>query len=280
MELIPITLEDWKMDAGACFGVIPKSLWSKVYPDQTDNLLHITNRSLLIKQSDRLILIDTGYGSKQPDKYYQYKYLFNQKGIEVALQENNIECKDITDVLLTHLHDDHVGGASKRVGKEIVDLFPNATYWVSAAQWLWATHPNKRESAAYFSENHTVLENSGRLNKVTKSGEYIPGIEFRIYNGHTEGQIIPMINYNGKKVVYTADFIPSSAHIPLVYIAAVDIKPLEVLEEKEAFLEEASGNGYILFFEHDYYYETCKIEKTERGYKAIHQNTLKGNTIE
>lgn len=279
MELIPITIEDWKMDAGACFGVIPKSLWSKVYPKQTDNLLHITNRSLLIKQSDRLILIDTGYGCKQSDKYYQYKYIFNQSGIEVALKKKNIECKDITDVLLTHLHDDHVGGASKRVGEKIIDLFPNATYWVSAKQWSWATHPNKRESAAYFPENHTVLENSGRLNKITKSGEHIPDIEFRIYNGHTDGQIIPIINYNGIRIVYAADFIPSSAHIPLVYIASVDIKPLEVLKEKEVFLEEASRNGYILFFEHDYYHETCKIEKTERGYKAILLNSLKANII-
>jgi len=280
MELIPITIEDWKMDSGACFGVIPKSLWSKVYPEQPDNMLMLTNRSLLIRQSDRLILIDTGYGSKQHDKYYQYKYLFNQKGIEAALEEKSITCNDITDVILTHLHDDHVGGASKRDEEGIVDLFPNATYWVSSAQWSWAKSPNKRESAAFFPENHTVLENSNRLIKVEKNGEYIPGIEFRIYNGHTEGQIIPIIDYNGKKVVFTADFIPSSAHIPLVYIASVDIKPLEVLEEKEAFLEEAYRNRYLLFFEHDFYHETCKIEKTERGYKAIFHNTLLANTTE
>lgn len=274
MELISVITEEWKMDAGACFGVIPKSLWSKVYPEDEENLLKLCNRLLVIKSEDRIVLIDTGYGDKQNEKYYRYKYIYDRKEITEALKEKGIKAEDITDVLLTHLHDDHVGGATKLINDTVLEVFPNAHYWVSKAQWDWAHNPNKRERAAYFPVNHKVLEKSGRITCVKEEGEHIPGIFFRIYNGHTRGQIIPEVRYYGQKIVYMADFVPSSAHIPLVYIAAVDVEPLKVLEEKEAYLKEAAKEGHILFFEHDHYFEACTVEDTEKGFKVKARGTL------
>jgi len=274
MELIPIVTEEWKMDAGACFGVIPKALWSKVYPEGDDNLLKICNRLLIVKTENRVILIDTGYGDKQSEKYYHYKYIGEIKEITEALQEKGIAANEVTDVLLTHLHDDHVGGATRLEGEEVIEVFPNAHYWVSKAQWDWAHFPNMRERAAYFPNNHKVLEDSGRITLIEKEGEHIPGIWFRIYDGHTRGQIVPEINYNGRKVMYMADFIPSSAHVPLVYIAAVDVEPLKVLEEKEAYLREAARDKHILFFEHDHYTEACTVEETDKGFAVKERGTL------
>ena len=274
MNLIPVITEEWKMDAGACFGVIPKSLWSKVYPDGEDNLLKICNRLLVIKADDRVILIDTGYGDKQNEKYYRYKYIYERTEITEALKKTGISPDEITDVLLTHLHDDHVGGATRLENENVVEVFPNAHYWVSKSQWDWAHNPNKRERAAYFPINHKVLEESGRITRVETEGEHIPGIYFRIFDGHTRGQIVPEISYKGRKVVYMADFIPSSAHIPLVYIAAVDVEPLKVLEEKEAYLTEAATEGHILFFEHDHYFEACTVEETEKGFAVKERGAL------
>ncbi|MDD3011442.1 MAG: MBL fold metallo-hydrolase [Bacteroidia bacterium] len=274
MELIPLVTEEWKMDAGPCFGVIPKSLWSKVYPEAGNNLLNICNRLLVVKTENRVVLIDTGYGDKQSGKYYQYKYIYKQKEITKALKEVGIGADEITDVLLTHLHDDHVGGATKREGEKVTEVFPKARYWVSKSQWNWAHHPNKRERAAYFPDNHKRLKESGRITFIEEEGEHLPGIQFRIYDGHTRGQLIPEIGYNDKKIVYMADFIPSSAHIPLVFIAAVDVEPLKVLKEKEAYLKEAAKSKHILFFGHDHYFEACTVEETEKGFVVKERGTL------
>ncbi|PID93739.1 MAG: MBL fold metallo-hydrolase [Bacteroidetes bacterium] len=274
MKLIPIISEEWKMDAGACFGVIPKSLWSKVYPEDEANLLKLCNRLLLVKTDRRTVLIDTGFGSKQSEKYYQYKYIYEKKPLATSLAAANISVEEITDVLLTHLHDDHVGGATKKQGEQLKEVFPNAHYWVSRAQWEWAHAPNKRESAAYFPDNHTLLAKSGRITLVEEEGEHIPGIFFRIYDGHTRGQIIPEIRYQGKTVAYMADFIPSSAHLPLVYIAAVDVEPLKVLKEKEAYLKRAVEEQHILFFEHDHYFEACTVKETPKGFAVRERGKL------
>ncbi len=274
MELISLITEEWRMDAGAAFGVIPKSLWSKVYPGDDDNLLQLCNRLLVIKTKNRVVLIDTGYGNKQTEKYYKYKYITRRIEIADALQQKNISASDITDVLLTHLHDDHAGGATEYVDNVVNEVFPNAHYWVSKAQWDWAHNPNKRERAAYFPENHKILKDSGRITFIDEEGEHIPGICFRIYDGHTRGQIIPEIRYNGKKIFYMADFIPSSAHIPLVYIASVDVEPLKVLIEKEAYLIEAAKEGHILFFEHDQYFEACTVKQTDKGFAVKERGTL------
>jgi glyoxylase-like metal-dependent hydrolase (beta-lactamase superfamily II) len=269
MKLTPIDVDYWKMDGGVAFGVIPKSLWKKVYPEDSDNLIRIATRILLIETGEMKILIDTGMGDKRGEKYYSYKYRFGGEGLISPLAKAGLSPADITDIVFTHLHDDHVGGATYlNDAGESAEFFPNARYWCSASHWEWSKSSNKREAAAYFKDNLSPLETSGRLNLIEKEGKWIDSVEFRIFNGHTRGQLIPVIKIKDQTLVFAADFIPSKANIPISYIPAVDIEPLVTMKEKEAFLDEALQGDYILMFQHDYYHEACRLVQTEKGTAA------------
>jgi glyoxylase-like metal-dependent hydrolase (beta-lactamase superfamily II) len=272
MKITAIEADHWKMDGGVAFGVIPKSLWTRVYPEDVDNLIRITTRCLLIQDGEHNILIDTGMGDKRGEKYYKYKYRSGESGLILPLEKAGLSPASITDILFTHLHDDHVGGASGIGGSgEIEEIFPNARYWCSEAQWEWSKNSNKRESAAFFTDNLEILESSGRLNLIRNEGSWLPGIELRMFNGHTRGQIIPLITACGNCFVFAADFIPAMAYIPIPWVPSVDIEPLLTLSEKESFLNEAIQNDYVLIFEHDYLHEACRLINSEKGIVAGEQ---------
>jgi glyoxylase-like metal-dependent hydrolase (beta-lactamase superfamily II) len=270
MKLFTIVPENFKMDGGACFGVVPKSIWSKHVPCDENNMIIMSSRCLLIDTGNRRILIDTGLGDKQSEKYYSYFHLFDRIGLEKAVENQGYKSEDITDVILTHLHFDHVGGAVKWAadGKKPVPVFPNATYYCSKDQWETANSPNPREKASYFPENYMPLFEEGRLELIHNNTTFCKGIELEIKSGHTLGQLIPLIHYNGKTLVYMADFIPSVFNIPLAYVPSYDVDPVKSMEEKNEFLNRAVEKDYILFFEHDYYYECCSLEETPKGIRA------------
>ncbi len=266
MKLHVINTGNLKLDGGAMFGVVPKSLWNKVYPADENNLCNWSMRCLLVVDGDRKILIDNGIGDKQDENFLKHYYLNGDDSLEKSLESLGYTTDDITDMFLTHLHFDHCGGSiSKTSDGRFITTFKNATYWISKAQWEWAIHPNRREKASFLKENIFPIEESGQLKIVENEGEIIPGIKVKFYNGHTDGQMIPFIDYEGKTVVFMADLLPSSAHIPLPYIMAYDTKPLITLQEKERFFSEAIENEYILFLEHDLYHECCTIQETEKG---------------
>ncbi|MGE0090209.1 MAG: MBL fold metallo-hydrolase [Bacteroidales bacterium] len=270
MKLFPIHITNFKIDGGAMFGVVPKVLWQKKYPADENNLCNWALRSLLIDTGERVILIDNGYGDKQDEKFFSHVYLNGGDGLEGALKKHGYELADITDMILTHLHADHCGGGVKynadRSGYELA--FKNATYWVSKPQWNWAINPNKQEGASFLKENLLPMQESGKLKFIEKNTELYPGITLRLYNGHTVGQIIPFINTGKKTVVFVADLIPSTAHIPLVWNMAYDIRPLDMLQEKEDFLNEAAKENYTLFFQHDLYNECCTVQQTDKGVRV------------
>jgi len=269
MKLYSILTGNLKLDGGAMFGVVPKVIWSKVYPCDENNLCNWSMRCLLIDTGERKILIDCGIGDKQPGKFMRHYYLNGEETLEGSLAENGFGLKDITDVILTHLHFDHAGGAvSWNEDKtDYLPTFPNATYWTSRQQWEWATNPNNREKASFLKENILPIEEKGTLELIEGDTEIYPGISVRLFNGHTDGQVIPFIKYNGRTIVYMGDLLPSTAHIPLPYVMAYDTKPLVTLTEKEQFFKEAAENDYVLFFEHDINRECCTVEMTEKGVK-------------
>jgi glyoxylase-like metal-dependent hydrolase (beta-lactamase superfamily II) len=265
MKIHKIEAEAWKLDGGAMFGLVPKTIWAKQYPADELNLAKMSSRLLLIETDDnRKVLVDTGMGNKRGEKYYQYKYIFEPRDLAEEIRKAGFKPEEITDVILTHLHDDHVGGAVRKNGDRLELVFPNAMHWVAESQYRWALHPNKREAGTYFPDNFVPIEEAGKLKLVKENGEHIPGIELRIFDGHTKGQMLPFVHYGDKTIVYMADFIPFVASIPLPYIASVDVQPLISLEEKEAFLNEAADKGYYLFFEHDYYNEVCTLAHTAK----------------
>lgn len=267
MKLYPIETGNLKLDGGAMFGVVPKVLWSKAYPCDENNLCNWSMRCLLVVDGDRKILIDNGIGSKQDEKWLKHYYLNGNATLESSLAAIGYKPEDITDAILTHLHFDHCGGSVKwnkdRSGYELA--FPNATYWTSQKQFDWATKPNRREKASYLKENILPVYESGQLKLIEDEGEYIPNIIFKLYHGHTEGQLIPHIKVNGKTIVFMADLMPAAAHIPMPWIMAYDTKPLQTLKDKERFYEEALENDYILFFEHDIFNEAGTIQNTDKG---------------
>jgi glyoxylase-like metal-dependent hydrolase (beta-lactamase superfamily II) len=267
MQISLLVADRWKMDGGVAFGVVPKSLWNKVYPSDENNLNDIVTRCLLVKTGNRLILFDTGLGNKRDPKYYAYRFRTEQDLLINALAPQGLSSADITDIVFTHLHDDHVGGATYKEDRteESVPLFQNASYWCSLSQWEWAMNPNKREGAAYFQDNFQPLLKTGRLKFIQEQEDWLPGISFRIMNGHTMGQLIPIIDFNDKKLVFVADFIPTTAHIPISYIPSVDVQPLITMNEKEKFLDEAADNGYVLLFQHDAYNECCTVQRSDKG---------------
>jgi glyoxylase-like metal-dependent hydrolase (beta-lactamase superfamily II) len=269
MELHIIETGNLKLDGGAMFGVVPKTIWGKVYPSDENNLCNWSMRCLLVVDGDRKILIDNGIGDKQDEKFLKHYHLNGEATLEDSLRKAGYTADDITDMVLTHLHFDHCGGSIRKVGEEQYEpAFKNATYWISKPQWEWAVHPNRRERASFLKENILPIQESGQLQLVEKEEEIFPGFRLVFYNGHTEGQMIPHIRYNGRTIVFMADLLPSTAHVPLPYVMAFDTRPLLTLQEKEKFFSEALENDYILFLEHDLYNECCTLELTEKGVRV------------
>jgi glyoxylase-like metal-dependent hydrolase (beta-lactamase superfamily II) len=270
MNLYSIETGNLKLDGGAMFGVVPKVLWSKLYPADENNLCNWAMRCLLVVDGERKILIDNGIGDKQDWNFLRHYYLNGDDTLEKSLAKAGFTKEDITDVILTHLHFDHCGGSVEwnqdRTGYKLA--FPNASYWVSRQQYDWAVEPNHRESASYLKENILPIEESGQLKLIEEEGEILPNITIKLYHGHTEGQAIPHINYKGKTVVFGADLLPSASHVPMSWIMAYDTRPLITLEDKERFYKEAVDNEYVIFLEHDLYNECCTIHMTEKGVKV------------
>ena len=267
MQVFSIDTGTFKLDGGAMFGVVPKVIWNGLYPSDENNLCTWAMRCLLIVKDDRKILIDCGIGNKQNEKFLKNYYLENPVSITDALALKGHSADSITDVVLTHLHFDHCGGAVRKTndGDNYEVAFKNAKYWVSRAQWDWAINPNRRELASFLKENFIPIEESGQLNFIDETTDIYPFIRLKMYFGHTAGQIIPQIQMGNQTLVYMGDLIPSSVHLPLPYIMSYDTSPLISLKEKEAFLNEAVDNNFILFFEHDKSVECCSLIRTEKG---------------
>ncbi|MBN1251395.1 MAG: MBL fold metallo-hydrolase [Bacteroidales bacterium] len=275
MEIFAVETGNFKLDGGAMFGVVPKVMWQKLYPADENNLCNWAMRCLLVVDNDRKILIDNGIGDKQDEKFLKNYYLNGDDNLEKSLSKLGFKTDDITDVVLTHLHFDHCGGSIKYNEKnELVPAFTNATFHTSKQQWEWATKPNRREKASFLKENILPIIESGKLNLFDTEHELFPNFYVKLYNGHTDGQVIPVINVNGQKFAYTADLFPSTAHLPMPFIMSYDTKPLVTLEDRERFFKDAIKENYILFFEHDLYNECCTLHETEKGIRAKETFTL------
>lgn len=266
MDLHVIDTGYFKLDGGAMFGVVPKSLWQKTNPADEKNLCTWALRCLLIEDGDRLTLIDNGVGDKQSERFFSHYYLHGDESLERSIKNAGFSPDDITDVFMTHLHFDHCGGGVKVVGDKPELTFKNARYWSNKDHWKWALEPNAREKASFLKENLLPIEHSGHLNYVsTQNGEHFEQFDLIFVDGHTEKQMIPKIRYRDKIIVFMADLLPSVGHIPLPYIMGYDIRPLLTLKEKDSFLNEAAENDYVLFFEHDPSNECCTVKQTEKG---------------
>jgi len=278
MNLYTINTGYFKLDGGAMFGVVPKSLWNKINPSDENNLCNWAMRSLLIEDGNRLILIDNGIGNKQDEKFFSHYYLHGHETLDTSLAKYGFHKNDITDVVLTHLHFDHCGGSIVREGDKLVPAFKNATYWSNEKHWNWAVHPNDREKASFLKENILPIQQSGQLQFIATPSEknegqlsstvFTDAITMRFVDGHTEAMMLPQIQYGDKTLVYMADLLPSAGHIPMPYVMAYDMFPLTTLHEKKSFLTEALQNNYILFFEHDPQIECCTLQQTEKGIRA------------
>jgi glyoxylase-like metal-dependent hydrolase (beta-lactamase superfamily II) len=270
MKLYTINTGNFKLDGGAMFGVVPKSIWNKLNPADENNMCNWSMRCLLIESRNRLILIDTGLGDKQNEKFFSFYFLSGNESLKKSIENAGYSMSDVTDVFLTHLHFDHCGGAIVRdkSSEKFVPAFKNATYWSNKNHWQWAVYPNNREKASFLKENILPIEESGQLKFLNEGDFIIPEIDFITVNGHTEAMMLPRIKYNDLTLLYMADLIPSVAHLPLPYIMGYDVRPLLTLSEKEKILAEAVQNNYTLFFEHDPKIECCSLEQTERGIRA------------
>ncbi len=276
MKIISIPTENFKLDGGAMFGVVPKVLWQKVYPADENNLCNWAMRCLLIDDGERRILIDSGIGYKQDQKFLKHYYLNGDDTLLKSLAKNGYAPEDITDVVHTHLHFDHCGGTIKYdKNNQLVPTFPNANLWVGKSHWETATNPNRREKASFLKENILPIQESGKLKLIEKEGELFPNFYIKFFNGHTDGQVVPHINYNGKWLVYGADVFPAAAHIPAPYIMSYDMCAIKTLEERNGFYKEAIEKNYTVFFEHDYYNECCSLKETPRGVVADKTFSLK-----
>jgi len=302
MNLFSINTGHFKLDGGAMFGVVPKSMWNKLNPADENNLCSWALRCLLIEDEGRLILIDNGMGDKQDAKFFGHYYLHGNDTLDKSLAQHGFTREDMTDVFLTHLHFDHCGGSIIKEGDKLVPAFKNATYWSNEHHWKWATVPNDREKASFLKENILPIQESGQLKFVEVNGEWsmvngewsmvneersmvngewsivnkvalypsgiLSDVSVIIANGHTDAMMLPVIKYKGRTIVFVADLLPSISHIPLPYVMAYDMFPLTTLKEKKSFLTEALEKDYILFFEHDPVNECCTLEQTLKGIRA------------
>jgi len=258
--------EYWKLDGGSCFGVIPKTIWSKISTPNEHNLINIASRCLLIESQDKKVIVDTGIGNKFDAKFYSYFFRTEIKSASTCVQELGFDRAEITDVIFTHLHWDHIGGASFINSRGEVELsFPNANHWCAKTGWEWAMNPSPREKKAFFKADLLPILNSGKLKFIEHSGAFDENIELSILNGHTIGQLIPTIQTDFGTVVFSGDFIPSKAHIPIPYIPSQDIQPLVSMKEKEAFFEQVADRDTTLIFQHDSDHECCKLTNTANG---------------
>lgn len=266
MNAYTINTGYFKLDGGAMFGVVPKTIWNKLNPSDENNMCTWALRCLLIEDGNRLILIDNGIGDKQDAKFFGHYYLHGDDTLDKSLAAHGFHRNDITDVILTHLHFDHCGGSIVREGDKLVPAFKNAVYWSNERHWKWATEPNDREKASFLKENILPIRESGQLRFVENDAASFPeGISIRQVFGHTDAMMLPQFTYKGKTIVYMADLLPSAAHIPVPYVMAYDMFPLTTLNEKKNFLTEAQQNDYLLFFEHDPHIECCSLQLTEKG---------------
>lgn len=270
MKLHLFNIANFRVDGGAMFGVIPKALWSRVYPADPNNLIVLTLRSLIAETEGHVVLVDTGWGDKQDEKFFRHVHLHNGEGLLNGLEARGFSPESITDVVLTHLHADHCGGCVRNkvdgTGYELV--FPRATHHVSRVQWEWAVKNNLREEDAFLEENIIPILDSGRLNLIDDESSFLKDFSLRMCFGHTPGLMIPVIRYKGKTIVYTGDLIPTTAHIPLIWNMSYDIESLKTIEEKKQILTEALENDYIIVFQHDEHVECCTLGMTPKGIRA------------
>ena len=267
MQLYTIDTGYFKLDGGAMFGVVPKTMWNKLNPADENNLCTWAMRCLLVEDGNRLILIDTGIGNKQDAKFFSHYYLHGDSSLDSSLAQHGFHRDDITDVFLTHLHFDHCGGAIIRQGDQLIPAFKNATYWSHADHWNWAVHPNDREKASFLKDNILPIQESGQL-KFIEGESFTDNFSVRLVNGHTNSMMLPQLNYKGRTIVYMADLLPSAAHLPIPYVMAYDMFPLTTLQEKKSFLAEAVENNYLLYFEHDPQIELAELVQTEKGVRS------------
>lgn len=272
MQLYSIEAGNFKLDGGAMFGVVPKTLWTRTNPADENNMIDLATRCLLIENGDRLTLIDTGMGNKQSEKFFGYYFQWGNHNLHDSLKKHGFHADDITDVFMTHLHFDHCGGSVQwnkdRTGYE--PAFKNATFWSNKEHWKWATEPNRREQASFLKENILPMQESGQLKFVNRhdsdfseANELDFGVLF--VDGHTDKQMIPHINYKGKTLVFVADLLPTAGHLPLPYVMGYDTRPLLTLPEKEKFLNKAAANNFYLFLEHDAHNEIITVKNTDKG---------------
>jgi len=277
MKIYPIQTGNFKLDGGAMFGVVPKSIWQKTNPADSNNMIDMGMRSLLIEDGNKLILIDTGMGNKQSDKFFGYYYQFGDFSLDTSLASYGFHRDDITDVFLTHLHFDHCGGSiqwnKNQTGYE--PAFKNAKFWSNQEHWNWATHPNPREKASFLEENILPIQESGQLNFISENSFQQVGFDVLKMDGHTEKQMLPKIFYQGKTIIFMADLLPTIGHIPVPYVMGYDTRPLVTIKEKEAFLSEAADNDYFLFLEHDAYSEICTVQHTNKGVRLKETHKFK-----
>lgn len=281
MTLYPIEAGNFKLDGGAMFGVVPKSIWNKTNPADSNNMIDIAATCLLIEDGNRLILIDTGMGNKQSDKFFGYYYRWGDDSIEKSLKNKGFHPDDITDVFMTHLHFDHCGGSIEwnkdRTGYE--PTFKNASFWTNKEHWEWAIHPNAREKASFLKENLLPMQESGKLKFIERTGKTYQedselGFGILFADGHTDKQMIPHIDYQGKKLVFMADLLPTAGHLPLPFVMGFDTRPLLTLDEKQAFLKKAAEEDFYLFLEHDAHNKIISVKDTEKGVRLDRVHTF------
>ena len=280
MKLYTVNSGYFKLDGGAMFGVVPKSVWNRSNPADENNMCNWAMRCLLVETDNRLILIDNGLGDKQNEKFFSYYYLHGDDSLEKSFAKHGFTFNDVTDVFLTHLHFDHCGGSIKWTDTsktKLEPVFKNAKYWSNSKHWNWATNPNPREKASFLKENIMPIKESGQLNFIDKECEWLPGFEVLLVNGHTESMMLPLITYKGTKVLFCADLIPAVGHLPIPYVMGYDVRPLNTLVEKERILQKAVNENWTLFFEHDSVNEACKLQNTERGIRV--KDTIRINEL-
>ena len=270
MNLYPVNAGNFKLDGGAMFGAVPKIIWNKTNPADKNNLIDLSARCLLIEDGKRLVLIDSGMGNKQSEKFFSYYSLWGDDTLERSINNAGFSLEDVTDVFFTHLHFDHCGGAIKRSGSGFEPVFKNATYWTNKKHWDWAINPNKREVASFLKENLLPIEETGHLCFLSEADgpfSYTNELGFEVFyaDGHTEKQMLPIISYNGQKIAFAGDLIPTAGHVPVPYVMGYDVRPLTTLKEKDFFLNYAVENNVFLFLEHDSVNEVVSLKKTDKG---------------